>query len=235
MASVRQIKANRRNALQSTGPRSAEGKARVSSNALKHGLTGRDVVLPNENPDEYESFRADLLSSLDPQGALEGALAEKIVVYLWRLRRVPGFEATFYRRGFQELLVKQAEESVGQYEKDYIPSYKTKGVEACDRQAHEDAKQRLARAKAELEGPSFHVTRVLEKFSQPLSNLWRHEAALFRSVLRMLHELERLQARRAGQHVPVPEVVDVDVNVPAPAGIDIEETGANGKSDGDPQ
>lgn len=231
MASVRQIEANRRNALQSTGPRSAEGKARVRSNALKHGLTAREVVLPNENPDEFESFRTDLLSSLDRQGALEGALAEKIVIYPWRLRRVPGFEATFYRRGFQELLVKQAEESVRQYEKDYIRSYETKGVDACDRQAHEDAKQRLARAEAELDDPSFHVTRVLEKFSQPLSNLWRHEAALSRSMLRTRHQLERLQARRAGEHVAVPEVVEVDVNVPEPAGVNFGGTGPNGKAE----
>jgi len=38
MASPAQIAANRRNALRSTGPRTAIGKARSQSNALKHGL-----------------------------------------------------------------------------------------------------------------------------------------------------------------------------------------------------
>jgi hypothetical protein len=38
MASERQILANRRNAQKSTGPRSATGKNRVSSNAFRHGL-----------------------------------------------------------------------------------------------------------------------------------------------------------------------------------------------------
>src|ERR1039458_5104933 len=116
MSSDRQIAANGLNARQSTGPRTPVGKAKVSANALKHGLTGRDVVLPGENPDDFDSFRAGLLTSLDPQGELEGALAERIVVDFWRLRRVSIFEATLHRRGCKELLVKQAEESVRQYE-----------------------------------------------------------------------------------------------------------------------
>jgi len=39
MASERQIAANRRNARESTGPRSGAGKKRASRNAYRHGLT----------------------------------------------------------------------------------------------------------------------------------------------------------------------------------------------------
>jgi hypothetical protein len=39
MASERQIAANRRNARNSTGPRSTSGKKRASQNAFRHGLT----------------------------------------------------------------------------------------------------------------------------------------------------------------------------------------------------
>src|SRR6201982_3057226 len=39
MASERQIAANRRNARNSTGPRSGAGKKRASRNAYRHGLT----------------------------------------------------------------------------------------------------------------------------------------------------------------------------------------------------
>jgi hypothetical protein len=41
MATERQIAANRRNALKSTGPRTAAGKARVSRNGLRHGVRAR--------------------------------------------------------------------------------------------------------------------------------------------------------------------------------------------------
>jgi hypothetical protein len=39
MTSLKQIAANRKNALKSTGPITAQGKARVSRNALRHGLS----------------------------------------------------------------------------------------------------------------------------------------------------------------------------------------------------
>src|ERR1700756_1832770 len=101
MASERQTAANRSNSQLSTGPRSAEGKARVAANAMKHGLTGKQVVLPGEDPAEFDSFRSDLIADLAPQGALEETLAEKIVTDTWRLRRVPVLEAALHRRGYQ--------------------------------------------------------------------------------------------------------------------------------------
>ena len=73
-------------------------RARVASNALKHGLTGKQIVLPGEDPAEFDSFRSDLIVDLAPQGALEEILAEKIVADVWRLRRVPQLEAAFYWR-----------------------------------------------------------------------------------------------------------------------------------------
>jgi len=39
------------------------------------------------------------LNELNPQGGLEEALAEKIIVDLWRLRRIPVLEAATYVRG----------------------------------------------------------------------------------------------------------------------------------------
>ncbi len=107
-SSDRQIAANRLNAQRRTEPRTPARKAKVSVNALKHGLTARDVMLPNENADDFESFRADLLTSLAPHGALEAAFAEKIVADAWRLCWVVTIEAALYKRGFAELLVRRA-------------------------------------------------------------------------------------------------------------------------------
>jgi hypothetical protein len=45
------------------------------------------------------------------------------------------------------------------------------------------------------------------------SKLSRYEATIERSLYRALHELQRLQATRAGQSVPLPTAVDVDMQV----------------------
>lgn len=239
MSSDRQIEANRLNAQRSTGPRTPVGKRTASMNAMKHGLTARDVVLPGENPDDFECFRIGILTSLDPRGALENFFAEKFAGDAWRLTRVPRFEGALFRRGCKELLVKQAEELVRRCESTeqdrLLASLEHKKVAARDRQAHADAEKRLANAQAELDEPDFNPTRVLEASPGPLSNLWRHEVALSRSMLRMLHELERLQARRAGQFVPAPAVVDVDLNVPEPARADIGGSGPSEETHGNQQ
>jgi hypothetical protein len=45
MTSEKQAKANRENALKSTGPKTPEGKAAVRLNALRHGLLSKEILL----------------------------------------------------------------------------------------------------------------------------------------------------------------------------------------------
>src|SRR6266404_3622401 len=75
MATPAQIAANRRNALLSTGPRTARGKYFSSRNRLRHGLRSRRLILPDENP-------ADLARLLSTLGDLPLALA------IWQFRRL---------------------------------------------------------------------------------------------------------------------------------------------------
>jgi hypothetical protein len=92
MASGRQIAANRRNAQKSVGPKTAEGKAIVSRNAITHGLTAaRAVVLPEEQ-EEFDRFAAALREEWQPQGPLERFLLDRIIHCAWRLKRVPRLE-----------------------------------------------------------------------------------------------------------------------------------------------
>ena len=71
----------------------------------------------------------------------------------------------------------------------------------------------IERARWKLHQPSLAETQGLQSYAAAFSHLQRHEAALSRSVSRNLHELQCLQALRAGEHVPPPAVVDVDVNI----------------------
>ncbi len=93
MVSCKQIEANRRNARKSNGPRTQKGKARSSQNALKHGLTSQEILLPWEDPKEFAQFRQDLYQDLQPAGALEQHLADTIAASIWRLQRIVGIEA----------------------------------------------------------------------------------------------------------------------------------------------
>jgi hypothetical protein len=59
--------------------------------------------------------------------------------------------------------------------------------------------------------------------------LSRYETTLERSLYKALHELQRLQAERDGQAVPLPEAVDVNVTVTGPN--DADEMALNGRNE----
>ncbi|HEX8915923.1 MAG TPA: hypothetical protein VF796_26485 [Humisphaera sp.] len=91
--SAAKVAANRRNALKSTGPTSAAGKARVAVNAVRHGLLSWRPVLPHgERPEDWDAHLARTLASLAPDGHLEAVLAERVALLLWRLDRVARYE-----------------------------------------------------------------------------------------------------------------------------------------------
>ena len=73
-ASPAQIAANRANSLQSTGPKTVVGKDASRRNALKHGLTGRGVVIPGEDEHEVALRVAALEDQLVPEGDILAAL-----------------------------------------------------------------------------------------------------------------------------------------------------------------
>src|ERR1022692_2909089 len=89
---VVQMEANRRNAQQSTGPRTEIGKKTSSLNALRHGLTSRIVVLPSEDLAAYKTFSTEFLVDLAPETFAERQCAQTIVDTQWRLNRVRTLE-----------------------------------------------------------------------------------------------------------------------------------------------
>jgi hypothetical protein len=93
MASATQITANQANAEHSTGPRTDEGKARVSQNALRHGLTARHLVIRDDEHEEFAVLRDSLSSELDPQGAVETIAFQELLHAAWSLHRFRRIEA----------------------------------------------------------------------------------------------------------------------------------------------
>jgi hypothetical protein len=84
--------ANRANAQHSTGPKTAGGKAISSRNSTKHGLSSKQIVIPGEDPAEYDAHRDELISALKPANAVESDLVEELAANSWRLKRAHRFE-----------------------------------------------------------------------------------------------------------------------------------------------
>jgi hypothetical protein len=81
------IAANARNAQHSTGPKSVEGKRTSSMNALKHGLTAKMAVLPNEKPEEFDDRLVEWLDFYQPPDPAQAAVIERAVASKWKLDR----------------------------------------------------------------------------------------------------------------------------------------------------
>ena len=84
------------------GPKTPAGKARSATNATKHGLAGRTVLLPSEDLIEFEAFTSEFITSLNPRTPMERELARTISDGYWRLRRVRTTEDSLYAIGHDE-------------------------------------------------------------------------------------------------------------------------------------
>lgn len=92
MSTASQTNANRVNVNESTGPRTAEGKARSSRNSTIHGLTGKSPILPGEDPSGLQDLTARYRADLHPEGQAEQDLVDRMAVATYRLRRIARIE-----------------------------------------------------------------------------------------------------------------------------------------------
>ncbi|HZW31807.1 MAG TPA: hypothetical protein VFF52_13930, partial [Isosphaeraceae bacterium] len=84
---------SRQNGQKSHGPKSPEGKARSRFNALKHGLKAKTLVLPGEDPQQYQGRLEAWIADLQPQNDVEQTLVERAVTLTWQLERAARAEA----------------------------------------------------------------------------------------------------------------------------------------------
>jgi len=103
MATERQIKANRANALKCTGPVTPEGKRISSQNADRHGLISGTVVLKGESMRRFNDLAATLTRQFQPRNSAEIFLVQAMAVARWRLLRMWGIQTA----GFQQEMARQ--------------------------------------------------------------------------------------------------------------------------------
>ncbi len=100
--SIQRIEANRRNALKSTGPKTAEGKANVRFNAVKHGFFSQQIVISSkaigEDPKDLQALLQELRDHYEPANIAEEVQVDTIAVCLWRERRALRCELGEVRR-----------------------------------------------------------------------------------------------------------------------------------------
>ena len=96
LISDKQHEANRQNAQQSAGPATPEGKAAVRLNALTYGLRARDLLRPNDDPEEYKQLWDDLVSDWQPQNRTERMHLEQMATSQWLLARFAKSERRIY-------------------------------------------------------------------------------------------------------------------------------------------
>jgi hypothetical protein len=92
VTSLRQLDANRRNALKSTGPKSELGKQHSRCNAMRHGLTAETVIQFLEDEQDYKGFELSVTADFDARTAVEREFVLRLAGLLWRLRRATAIE-----------------------------------------------------------------------------------------------------------------------------------------------
>ena len=108
MTSPARAAANAANAQLSTGPRTAAGRARSARNALKHGLTSQDLIVREDEQDDFHQFQQSLLDDLVPQGAIEMFTFNQLLRAAWNMERARRLETGLCANGIDPLLDESA-------------------------------------------------------------------------------------------------------------------------------
>jgi hypothetical protein len=207
VASERKQRANKRNAQNSTGPRTGKGKAVSRLNALKHGLTARSLVVLGERHADFETMRTGIEEALMPADAIERLLAGAVVAAAWRLQRASRVEAAML-----EAAIARSEEAAADARKwsfvyqppgeieTILDSLGGKSSEPVitDREEH-DRWLRVSQSFADV----YRAPEVVQSdvFAKPewcagLASLNRYEAHLWRRFNESLQALHRYRSSR---------------------------------------
>ena len=104
--SAAQLAANRSNALKSTGPKTQEGKERARRNGLKHGLTGKGIVIAATDADEAARRYETLEAEMAPKNDLARQIVGRVALITLKLDRSSEHEAKTISYGMRHAVEK---------------------------------------------------------------------------------------------------------------------------------
>jgi len=202
MTSYRQIEANRRNALRSTGPRTEAGKGATRGNAVRHGLTAETVIGTLEDAEDYKAFEAAVTADYDAQSAVERELVLRLASILWRLRRATTMETGLFEiqaahlsdpRQHRTLLSDSREVVHAMFGGCPAGPHESPDGGTCIMETIPDSKK-----KAEASGVEFArcFLRLANLPNFGLDRLSRYEVTLWRQTKQILYALEVLDRRK---------------------------------------
>ena len=98
MATIKQIDANRLNSQKSTGPRSVEGKARSSQNALKSGIDAESLIILGEDRAALETLTQEYVERFHPTTPEQRYYVDILIRDDWQLRRLAKVDTQIWKR-----------------------------------------------------------------------------------------------------------------------------------------
>ncbi len=195
MVSAKQLTANRRNAKKSSGPTTTPGKGITKLNALKHGLCAQQVVLPGEEPKDFEALRQRLVREIAPEDLIEEQLVDWIAMSMWRMKRGAAFEAALFT-----YLRDQKGHKKASAESENIDSRPEHADVESMWSEFSDADLRVlvkyCKARDKLESAKAVPVKAFETVETTLMNVMRYQSAAEHSFCRALRELDRRRAKR---------------------------------------
>jgi hypothetical protein len=202
MTSFRQIEANRRNALKSTGPRTEAGKQASCANAFRHGLTAETVIGTLEDAEDYKAFEAAVTADYDAQSAVERELVLRLASVLWRLRRAATMETGLLdiQAGHLDAF-RQTRKGLPARHDVHGPSGSSTKMSNCDPTGPNSTTE----SSGPPASPADLACCFLRLANLPnfaLDRLSRYEAALWRQASQILYALEILDRRKPQERAP---------------------------------
>ncbi len=203
MTSFRQIEANRRNALKSTGPITQAGKQTSRCNAVRHGLTAETVIGALEDAKDYKAFEAAIVADYDVRSAVERELVLRLASLLWRLRRATTMETGLFdiqADNLREFRQRRQTQPKSQ-EIIYARFGRTNPVDSDPDRASDGITNEMERPSSGPNSvdPATDLVRCFLRLanlpSYPLDRLSRYEAILWRQAGQILLALDALDRR----------------------------------------